>query len=70
MTDKIEWNIGDIVRLRSGGPLMTISRIITTLRIENIEVECIWFDDNKLYKEKFVFPTLLKDGEKKKNATK
>ena len=39
------FKIGDVVLLKSGGPIMTISAI------NNIEgIFCIWFNDNKQVK--------------------
>lgn len=35
--------VGDVVQLRSGGCLMTISRIGST--IEDRPIECTWFDE-------------------------
>lgn len=41
------FTIGDIVQLKSGGPKMTISRIVGD-REEGITVECQWFVDGDL----------------------
>jgi uncharacterized protein YodC (DUF2158 family) len=35
--------IGDTVRLKSGGPLMTVSELL-----DNARVICTWFDNNEL----------------------
>jgi uncharacterized protein YodC (DUF2158 family) len=40
MENKIEFEVGDTVRLNSGGPLLTISKIL-----ENEQVTCVWFND-------------------------
>lgn len=35
--------VGDTVRLKSGGPLMTVE----TTGYENGDVRCIWFNENE-----------------------
>jgi uncharacterized protein YodC (DUF2158 family) len=39
--------IGDLARLKSGGPVMTITFIGTT------QIECSWFVDELIQKENF-----------------
>jgi uncharacterized protein YodC (DUF2158 family) len=41
MENKIEFTKGETVRLNSGGPLMTISNMLS-----NNLLECIWFDSD------------------------
>ncbi len=41
MENKIEFTKGETVRLNSGGPLMTISNVLS-----NNQLECIWFNDD------------------------
>jgi uncharacterized protein YodC (DUF2158 family) len=41
MENKIEFSKGDTVRVNSGGPLMTISNVLS-----NNQLECIWFNDD------------------------
>jgi uncharacterized protein YodC (DUF2158 family) len=38
--------IGDTVRLKSGGPLMTINAIISDKGGKDIVFECLWFQDS------------------------
>lgn len=42
-----DWNIGDTVRLKSGGPLMTVNEVYFDDDDDNEEVctsvDCIWF---------------------------
>lgn len=45
---------GDIVELRSGGPLMTVSGFTSNQAI------CVWFDNNNEFKTAQVFPSALK----------
>jgi uncharacterized protein YodC (DUF2158 family) len=40
MENKIEFEVGETVRLKSGGPLLTVSKLL-----ENEQVECVWFND-------------------------
>jgi uncharacterized protein YodC (DUF2158 family) len=42
MENKIEFTKGETVRLNSGGPLMTISNVLS-----NNQLECIWFNDDE-----------------------
>lgn len=45
------FNVGDLVRLKSGGPTMTVSNPVAI----RSECECQWFDDaGKLQKGRFV----------------
>ena len=41
MENKIEFSKGDTVRVNSGGPLMTVSNVLS-----NNQLECIWFNDD------------------------
>jgi uncharacterized protein YodC (DUF2158 family) len=36
--------VGDLVKLKSGGPVMTVSAVSTV--DSQTTVECIWFDDD------------------------
>jgi uncharacterized protein YodC (DUF2158 family) len=38
---------GDVVRLKSGGPAMTVHEI------SEHEIKCVWIDGNKKYQESF-----------------
>jgi len=49
----INFNSGDVVRLKSGGPRMTVHSITTGRQIMT-QLECDWFDDAKhLHREIF-----------------
>ncbi|UKK92054.1 DUF2158 domain-containing protein [Brucella pseudogrignonensis] len=54
----MSFKVGDTVRLKSGGPLMTVERIN-----ENKSVTCIWFQDNKQNRSIFQPDTLKDDKE-------
>lgn len=36
--------VGDIVKLRTGGPLMTVNRVKHMTKANEAEVSCVWFD--------------------------
>ena len=44
----MEFKIGDTVMLKSGGPLMTVSNIVSEsyLQYSKGDISCIWFDKN------------------------
>lgn len=46
--------IGDLVRLKSGGPVMTVSYVGTT------NIKCTWFKGEDCHKENFPIDTLIK----------
>ena len=51
---KAVFKIGDIVQLKSGGPLMTVQKVRTD------EVDCMWFDGSTLIKNtSFPLDTLV-----------
>ena len=45
MTDEIQ--PGDVVQLKSGGPLMTVASVGETHMTGELSVWCEWFDDKK-----------------------
>lgn len=49
---------GDEVRLKSGGPVMTVEYTDTTLTGENFAV-CIWFDKQEELKRERLDPVVL-----------
>jgi uncharacterized protein YodC (DUF2158 family) len=53
----MEFNVGDLVKLKSGGPLMTVSEV------DGDEVTCVWFpqaDYSELREADFADATLEK----------
>lgn len=44
-----EITVGSTVRLKSGGPLMTVEELIPDKKA----VKCTWFEKNKLCREQF-----------------
>ena len=52
MSDEIA--VGDVVRLKSGGPTMTVAQIAKTQFATELSVWCEWFDEkNKAQKGTF-----------------
>ena len=49
MSDEIK--SGDTVRLKSGGPVMTVSEIGDFIGENGIKALCVWFDGKQLRKE-------------------
>lgn len=52
-----QYKKGDIVTLKSGGPLMTIGYTIEGIMEKTESVEVYWFDGNRLIKE--TLPTIV-----------
>lgn len=52
-----KFGAGDLVRLKSGGPVMTV-RAVSVWNAENVNVECDWFDGVSLRAETFKQQTL------------
>lgn len=50
---KCKFSVGDVVRLKSGGPDMTVS-CLTEVKSHNcIRVDCLWFNDNEVHEHAF-----------------
>jgi uncharacterized protein YodC (DUF2158 family) len=48
MSERSDFNIGDIVQLKSGGPKMTVVDLLPSVGIGSLEgATCTWFDRNK-----------------------
>lgn len=55
----IQWKIGDLAQLKSGGPVMTVDALLGD------GISCRWFAGAKLEKGNFSIATLQKPVEKK-----
>ena len=55
-----EFEVGDRVRLKSGGPLMTVASIDET---DTHGVWCQWFQDDGKLESDYFKPTTLKPGD-------
>jgi len=43
----MEWKLGNVVQLKSGGPAMTVESV------SGDAVGCVWFDRNRLFRDTF-----------------
>jgi uncharacterized protein YodC (DUF2158 family) len=50
-----QFAVGDVVKLKSGGPQMTVESLDN-----HDQISCIWFNDNKKHKDSFHKDLLLK----------
>ena len=51
-----ELKVGDVVKLKSGGPVMTVSRVAEESRL----YDCQWFDGTELRTGRFAPDSLVK----------
>lgn len=58
MEKEIEIKAGDQVKLKSGGPTMTVKNIGNYSYEKNVAM-CAWFDGSKLKEDTFVLATLV-----------
>lgn len=59
MTDT--FNVGDVVRLKSGGPLMTITSLGKAFASHDIQAFCTWFkSENETVCQAFPFESIKK----------
>jgi uncharacterized protein YodC (DUF2158 family) len=49
----IQFKAGDVVRLKSGGPKMTVTQIGERALIGGLAVWCVWFDGQKKFEDTF-----------------
>jgi uncharacterized protein YodC (DUF2158 family) len=50
----IRFKEGDVVRLKSGGPMMTVSRAMYySYTLDGADIYCQWFVGNSLQSQKF-----------------
>ena len=56
----MDFKVGDVVRLKSGSPLMTIQEIGKYNYSDEDSAKCSWFDGKKRYSDIFELETLNK----------
>jgi len=56
--DDHTFNPGDVVQVRSGGPVMTVESIGSM--VDNDSVNCVWFEKNKQMQGRFAAVALRK----------
>lgn len=69
--DETEFKPGDLVRVKSGGPIMTVEQVGKTAMLEEDAVWCVWFEKvgNKQVAQKDTFaPVVLEMAEKPRAA--
>ena len=59
MATENEFNVGDVVMLKTGGPRMTVEGIGSAL--DEKAVNCVWFDRSKRVRESFDAAVLEKE---------
>lgn len=59
-----KYKVGDVVQLKSGGPVMTISSL-PNLDLGNTDYGCTWFNGKKLERNRFE-EEILQEPESKK----
>jgi uncharacterized protein YodC (DUF2158 family) len=52
-TLKVELKIGSVVRLKSGGPKMTVTGIGKYGYSDHDQIKCVWFDNTKKVEDLF-----------------
>lgn len=52
----MEFQVGDVVQLKSGGPRMTVEAVDEGL------VDCVWFEKQKAHRNAFNAALLVKSG--------
>ncbi len=65
--DTTEFKPGDIVQVKSGGPIMTVEKVGKTAMFDEESVWCVWFEKvgNKQVAQRETFvPTVLNKAEK------
>lgn len=55
-----DFKVGDVVRLKSGGPNMTIEMDAESNYESKGQIRCVWFDGKKKLMDDFVPATLTK----------
>ena len=64
MSKQIEFEVGDIVKLKSGGPNMTVKDCITKIGSDQVDaLRCQWFAGKKLDNGVFPPQSILKAEE-------
>ncbi|MGO9047643.1 MAG: DUF2158 domain-containing protein [Xanthobacteraceae bacterium] len=68
--DAIEFKSGDLVRAKSGGPIVTVEQVGKTAMLEEDAVWCVWFDKvrNKQMARKEIFSAVVLEKAEKPRA--
>jgi len=69
--DMAEFKPGDLVQLRSGGPIMTVEQVGKTAMLQEDAVWCVWFEkvgSRQVAQNKTFAPVVLEKVEKPRTA--
>jgi uncharacterized protein YodC (DUF2158 family) len=67
MEQAVEFKPGDLVRVRSGGPLMTVKQVGKTAMLDEDAVWCVWFEkvgNKQVPQEETFHPVVLEKSQK------
>jgi uncharacterized protein YodC (DUF2158 family) len=53
----VDFNVGDVVRLKTGGPKMVLEDLVAGGR-ENPKAKCTWFDEKQARSQEFSISSL------------
>jgi uncharacterized protein YodC (DUF2158 family) len=74
MAGEVEFEIGEVVQLKSGGPDMTVAKInrpmLSGMDDDRITVRCQWFGGRKLESGVFDVDELVRPGSAEKKEPK
>jgi uncharacterized protein YodC (DUF2158 family) len=65
--DESEFKPGDLVRVKSGGPIMTVEQVGITAMMNEPAVWCVWFEkvgNKQVAQNKTFAPVVLEKAEK------
>lgn len=63
----MDFNVGDVVRLKTGGPKMVLEEVVASGR-ENPKAKCKWFDRKQACSEEFALSSLDRVRSKKEKV--
>lgn len=69
--DTTEFKPGDLVQVKSGGPIMTVEQVGKTAMLEEDAVWCVWFEkvgSRQVAQNKTFAPIVLEKVEKPRTA--
>jgi uncharacterized protein YodC (DUF2158 family) len=66
-----EFKAGDLVQLKSGGPIMTVEQVGKTAMLQEDGVWCVWFErvGSKQVAERETFPPVVLEKAEKRTST-
>ncbi len=55
-----DFQVGDVIILKSGGPAMTVSELVEDFRTKEPLLRCTWFDDRNNLQHSNFSPLIVK----------